>query len=327
MKFTKMHGIGNDYIYISCFDEDVSELLKDMEIYAPRLCDRHEGIGADGIVLIMESGSADFRMRMFNADGSEGRMCGNASRCVGKYVYEKGLTDKTVLALETASGIKTLTLYPEHGKIRTVRVDMGGFSLKPEDVPAKTADLTELPYPVTCVSVGNPHAVVFMDSLEELENLNLEETGPVFEHSKAFPEGVNTEFVYVNAPVLVEEKADRGLKAPEVAGTEIFGEEKADRGLKIEEKADRGLKVRVWERGSGETYACGTGACAAVIAAVKNGYFADDGGCVRTVFIKGGGALEINVYGNTVAMTGSAQTVYDGEFRLENYGDMERSGL
>lgn len=263
MKFTKMHGIGNDYIYFNCFDSDID--IKDPEALSVKLSDRHFGVGGDGIVLIMPSDKADFRMKMFNADGSEGAMCGNATRCIGKYVYERGLTDKTKLTLETRSGIKYLTLNVKDGKVETVAVDMGAPKI---GVVSGTLSANDTEYTYTFVDVGNPHCVIFTD---EVDNLELEKIGPAIENHELFPDRANVEFVKV-----------------------------------IDEKT---LQMRVWERGSGETWACGTGACATTVAAVENGI------CKKDTDIKvilRGGPLSIK-YSDTIIMTGSATFVFEGE--------------
>lgn len=275
MKFTKMHGIGNDYVYIDCFKETV----KDPQALAVKWSDRHKGIGGDGVILIMPSDKADFRMRMFNADGSEGKMCGNGTRCVGKYVYDRGLTDKTEITLETLSGIKYLTLHPENGKVRSVTVDMGLCSFRPQDIPIKSGSpLVKAPlevcgknWDITCVSMGNPHCVIFTDGIDSMP---LEQIGPQFENHPLFPERVNTEFV---------ETVD-----------------------------STHLKMRVWERGSGETMACGTGACATVAAAVKCGVCAEDTPVTVSLL---GGDLEIICSGGRLLMTGPAEIVFDGEIK------------
>lgn len=261
MKFTKMQGIGNDYIYFNCLETEID----DPEALSIKLSDRHFGVGGDGIVLIMKSDKADFRMRMFNADGSEGAMCGNATRCIGKYVYEKGLTDKTSLTLETKSGIKYLTLNVENGKVNTVAVDMG--EPKVGVVSGKlAANGTEYTY--TFVDMGNPHCVIFVDDADSLE---LEKIGPAIENHELFPDRANVEFVKV-----------------------------------IDENT---LRMRVWERGSGETWACGTGACATTVAAVANGISSKD----TDIKVKlNGGVLNIR-YSNTVLMTGPAAFVFEGE--------------
>lgn len=272
MKFTKMHGIGNDYIYIDCFKEKVEK----PEEIAIKYSDRHKGIGGDGVILIMPSEVADFRMRMFNADGSEGKMCGNGTRCVGKYVYDRGLTDKTEITLETLSGIKYLTLHVENGAVESVTVDMGECSFAPADIPLY-ADSEQIKAPltlcgkdweITCVSMGNPHCIVFTD---KLKNLDIERIGTAFENNPIFPERVNTEFVKV-----------------------------------IDSNT---ISMRVWERGCGETLACGTGACAAAVAAVKNGY------CKKNTDIRvklKGGDLIINYTNDTVYMTGETSLVFEG---------------
>ena len=272
--FTKMHGIGNDYIYINGFETTVD----DPACLSVRMSDRHFGVGGDGIVLILPSQVADVRMRMFNADGSEGKMCGNAIRCVGKYAYERGLCKKDIIRVETASGIKTLHLTVEAGLVKLVRVDMEAPILETRRIPvAFDGSNIDIPLrtefsdqPVTCVSMGNPHAVLFT---EGVDGLDLSRIGPMYERNPLFPEGVNTEFVEV-----------------------------------ID---DKNLKMRVWERGSGETLACGTGACATVVAAVLKGY-AKRGEDV-TVHLRGGDLL-VRWDDQTVWMTGSATFVFDGEY-------------
>ena len=275
MKFTKMQGIGNDYVYVNCFEETVADPERVSEI----ISDRHFGIGADGLVLIMPSDKADFRMRMFNADGSEGNMCGNATRCIGKFVYDNHLTDKTNITLETRSGIKKLTLYPENGKVKTVLVDMGKAVLKPEDNPMNVSGDTFINKPITvdgkevfitAVSMGNPHAVTYVDDVDSLE---LEKIGPSFENHPLFPERVNTEFIKI-----------------------------------LDEST---MQMRVWERGSGETWACGTGACAATAASVLNGYFPHDKEI--TVKLRGGDLFITYKSDGTVLMRGPAETVFTGE--------------
>ena len=272
MRFTKMHGAGNDYIYLNCFGGGPA----DPAALAVRLSDRHKGIGGDGLVLICPSGVADAKMRMFNADGSEGKMCGNAIRCVGKYLYDNGMTDKRDLTVETLSGIKQLRLFTENGKVTSVRVDMGAAVFDPARIPVllpgsavigERVHIAGGVHTITCVSMGNPHCVVF----EDPDEVDLEKLGPLFETDPIFPERVNTEFV-------------------KVVGRNV-------------------LKMRVWERGSGETMACGTGACAAVAAAVARGMFAR-GEDVKVLLR--GGELTINV-GETVYMTGEAVEVFEGE--------------
>ena len=278
MKFTKMQGIGNDYIYVNCFEEKVD----DPERVSQIVSDRHFGIGGDGLVLIMPSEKADFRMRMFNADGSEGNMCGNATRCIGKFVYDNGLTDKTEITLETKSGIKYLTLYPENGKVKTVLVNMGKAVLTPADIPMKAEGESFINKPIevlgsevyiTAVSMGNPHAVTYVD---DVMSLDLEKIGPAFENHPIFPERVNTEFIKV--------------------------------------LDSHTIQMRVWERGSGETWACGTGACAAAVASVKNGYFRN--GEEITVKLRGGDLFITYSTDGTVLMRGAAETVFTGEIDI-----------
>lgn len=278
MKFTKMQGIGNDYIYVNCFEEKVD----DPERVSQIVSDRHFGIGGDGLVLIMPSEKADFRMRMFNADGSEGNMCGNATRCIGKFVYDNGLTDKTEITLETKSGIKYLTLYPENGKIKTVLVNMGKAVLTPADIPMNAEGESFINKPIevlgsevyiTAVSMGNPHAVTYVD---DVMSLDLEKIGPAFENHPIFPERVNTEFIKV--------------------------------------LDSHTIQMRVWERGSGETWACGTGACAAAVASVKNGYFKN--GEEITVKLRGGDLFITYNTDGTVLMRGAAETVFTGEIDI-----------
>lgn len=277
MKFTKMHGIGNDYIYFNCFEENV----ENPEELAIRLSDRHFSVGGDGIVLIMPSEICDFRMRMFNSDGSEGKMCGNATRCIGKYVYEKGLTEKTEFTLETLGGIKQLRLEVKDGEVVSVTVDMGRADFKAEDIPviAESSEVVEQPLTVngvthliTCVSMGNPHCVIFTEGIDALE---LEKIGPSYENHPMFPERINTEFAEYISP--------------------------------------RELKMRVWERGSGETLACGTGACATVSAAVKTGR------CPSDEFIDVkliGGTLNVMYKSDgTVIMKGPAAFAFEGEIK------------
>lgn len=274
MKFSKMHGIGNDYIYVNCFEETVDEPEKVSVVVS----NRRFGIGSDGLVLIMPSDKADFRMRIFNADGSEAMMCGNASRCIGKYVYDMGLTEKTDITLETNSGIKYLKLFVSDGKTESVSVDMNKAILKPADIPVKSDLETFIAQPlsvkgkdykVTCVSMGNPHAVVFT---ENTDSLDLEKIGPDFENHEIFPNRVNTEFVEV-----------------------------------IDSHT---LKMRVWERGSGETFACGTGACATVVAAVLNGFCNYDDEIL--VHLRGGDLKITYQKDGTVIMTGPATYVFEG---------------
>lgn len=279
MKFTKMHGIGNDYIYFNCLDNDIS----DPNGLSIALSDRHFGVGGDGIVMIMRSKVADFRMRMFNADGSEGKMCGNATRCIGKYVYEKGLTDKTEITLETLGGIKQLELNVADGKVVSVKVNMGKAVLEPEKIPVlldgdkivgRETVVGGNKHSITCVSMGNPHCVIFT---ENIDSLDLEKIGPKYENDPIFSERVNTEFVEI---------IDKNT-----------------------------LKMRVWERGSGETWACGTGASAVCVAAVLNGFASYDSDV--TIKLRGGDLVINYKKDGTVYMTGPAAFVFEGETEKE----------
>lgn len=274
MRFTKMNGIGNDYVYVNCFLEEV----EDPPALARFVSERHFGVGSDGLILIRPSKKADFQMDMYNADGSRGEMCGNGIRCVGKYVYDYGLTDKTEVTVDTLAGIKLLQLTVENGRVAAVRVNMGAPVLEAAVIPV-TADsspvinepikVQDREYRMTCVSMGNPHAVVFMEGVKELE---IEKPGPYFENHPCFPRRVNTEFVEV---------LDRNT-----------------------------VNMRVWERGSGETLACGTGACATVVACVLNGLTENK----VTVHLLGGDLfIEWDRKENVVYMTGPASTVFDGE--------------
>ncbi|MGN1417675.1 MAG: diaminopimelate epimerase [Oscillospiraceae bacterium] len=278
MKFTKMQGIGNDYVYVNCFEEKVDDPSEVSKIVS----DRHFGIGSDGLVLITPSDKADFRMRMFNADGSEGKMCGNASRCIGKYVYDNHLTDKTEITLETLSGIKYLKLFPENGLVKTVEVNMGEAVLVPKDIPMNAEGDTFINKPITvggkevhitAVSMGNPHAVIFTSGID---SLRLEDIGPAYEKHPIFPEQVNTEFAEV-----------------------------------IDSHT---LKMRVWERGSGETWACGTGACATAVAACLNGHCKQ--GEEITIKLRGGELYITYLENGQVLMRGPAEKVFDGEIDL-----------
>ncbi|MDE7312918.1 MAG: diaminopimelate epimerase [Eubacterium sp.] len=287
MKFTKMHGLGNDYIYVDCFQETVA----DPEKAAKFLSDRHFGVGSDGLVLIKPSKQADFEMAMYNADGSRGEMCGNAIRCVAKYVYDHNMTDKTSISIETLAGIKYADLHITGGKVASVRVNMG----QPELIPQKIPVVYEMPqaegvqqalskvvdcpitvggtqYRMTCVSMGNPHCVVYVDDVDSLE---LAKLGTQFERHACFPNRVNTEFVRV---------LDKNT-----------------------------VQMRVWERGSGETLACGTGACAVTVASILNGYT----NRLVTVKLLGGDlVIEWDEQTGIVYMTGSAEHVFDGEIAL-----------
>ena len=260
MHFTKMHGLGNDYLYVY---GEVPENIAELSI---KLSERHFGAGSDGMIYISPSDIADFKMRIFNADGSEAKMCGNGIRCVGKYVYDKGYTDKKKLTIETLSGIKTLDLQVIGGKVKTVAVDMGKAEVS--DNMTLLIDGDEVI--CTPVSVGNPHAVIFVSNIDEAPLMTL---GPKMEHNPAFPDGVNNEFI-------------------EVVDSHT-------------------LRMRVWERGSGVTMACGTGACASTAAAIKNGYCSFD---EDISVILDGGTLKIRISQDySVTMTGPAEMIYEGE--------------
>lgn len=277
MKFTKMEGCGNDYVYVNGFEEKIDNPNE----VAIAVSDRHFGIGSDGLIIINPSEVADFKMCMYNADGSEGKMCGNGIRCVAKYVYDFNLTDKDVIAVETLSGIKTLKLNVENGKVKTVRVNMGAPILECDKVPVKYDDENMINKPVkvdgktfniTCVSMGNPHAVTFIN---DTDNLEIEKIGPKFENNEIFPDKVNTEFIQI---------IDKNI-----------------------------VKMRVWERGSGETFACGTGACASVVASVLNGLTENK---VTVKLLGGDLEIEYNQDENTVYMTGPARVVFTGEYDI-----------
>lgn len=278
LKFTKMHGCGNDYIYFDCFSQKIDN-PGELSI---KLSDRHKGIGGDGIVLICPSDAADAKMRMFNADGSEGKMCGNAIRCVGKYLFENGIAEKNEISVETLSGIKYLKLSAKGGKVESVCVNMGRADFTPKNIPVvsdldkvvnRMVTVKDKEYAITAVSVGNPHCVVFVD---DVASFDVEKIGPEFEFSPLFPERVNTEFIKIIDPVTIE--------------------------------------MRVWERGSGETFACGTGACAAVAAACENGYCK----CGEDITVRlRGGDLSINYTDDgTVFMTGGAVKVFEGSVQV-----------
>ena len=276
MKFTKMQGLGNDYVYVNGFEERIENPSE----MAVKVSNRNFGVGSDGLILINPSEKADFEMEMYNADGSRGEMCGNGIRCVAKYVYDYGLTDKTHISVETLGGIKYLDLTVEDGKVVLVRVDMGSPILTPAQIPviADESEAVAVPilvdeteYQMTCVSMGNPHAVIFMDDIEHLE---IEKIGPKFEHHERFPNRVNTEFVKV---------LDRHT-----------------------------VSMRVWERGSGETLACGTGACAVAVACILGGYTENK----VTVKLLGGDLLiEWDREQNKIYMTGPAEVVFDGVWK------------
>ena len=277
VKFTKMQGCGNDYVYVDC----TKDVIDNIPETARRVSDRHFGIGSDGLILIRTSKQADFMMDMYNYDGSRAQMCGNGIRCVAKYVYDNKLTDKKHLQIETLSGIRDLDLTVADGKVTFVTVDMGKPVLKPSLIPVisdkeivikEPINVDNKIYEVTCVSMGNPHAVVFVD---DTKNLPMETIGPLFEHHEMFPERVNTEFVHV---------ADRSH-----------------------------IHMRVWERGAGETLACGTGACASVIACILNGFTDHE----VTVSLLGGDlTIRYDEKLDRVFMTGPAVKVFDGEINL-----------
>ena len=281
MKFTKMHGCGNDYVYVNCFEETVNNPAAVSEYVS----DRRFGIGSDGLILICPSETADFRMVMYNADGSEGSMCGNGIRCVAKYVYDYGLTDKTEISVETKSGIKYLELTVENGKVSLVKVNMGAPGLLAKEIPVisdkeKVIDepvtIQGKEYRITCVSMGNPHAVTVV---EDTASFPVEKIGPFFENHEMFPDRVNTEFVQL------------------ISRSE--------------------MNMRVWERGSRETWACGTGTCASVVACVINGY-TDEHVLVHLL----GGDLQIfyDRAADTVWMTGPAAVVFVGEIDVSEVG-------
>lgn len=278
MKFTKMHGCGNDYVYVDC----TKKRLDNPEKVSEFVSDRHFGIGSDGLILINPSEVADFEMAMYNADGSRGEMCGNGIRCVAKFVYDKGLTDKTTITIETLAGIKTLDLTVKNGAVETVKVNMGSPELKSELIPVvsdkeKVVDekvtVDGIEYSITCVSMGNPHCVTFLE--QDVRTLDLPKIGPSFENNEIFPKRINTEFVNI---------IDRTH-----------------------------LRMRVWERGSGETLACGTGACATAVAAIVNGYCDDT---VDIELLGGHLSIQYDRDANLVFMTGPATIVYDGEINI-----------
>ena len=283
-KFTKMQGCGNDYIYVNGFTEKIPQEEKTELVR--HISDRHFGIGGDGVIFINPSSEADFEMEMYNADGSRAEMCGNGIRCVAKYVYDKGLTDKTDISVISCGQIKYLQLFLKEGWVDTVRVNMGAPELRPERIPVTVAEagmplekerIVNAPiivqgkeYKMTCVSMGNPHAVIF---LEDVTNLEIEQIGPYFENHERFPKRINTEFVKV-----------------------------------LDKKT---VQMRVWERGTGETLACGTGCCATVVACILNG-LTDEKVTVKLL----GGEIEIewDREANLVYMTGPAVTVFEGEY-------------
>jgi len=279
MIFTKMHGAGNDYIYVNCFKETVQNI----EQIAIKVSDRHFGIGSDGLVLILPSQVADFKMDMYNADGSQGKMCGNAIRCVSKYVYDNKMTDKKDIAIETLSGIKYIKVETENDQVVRATVNMGEPILKPRDIPTtfngdivvnKNITVAGVSVDVTCVSMGNPHCVTFVPDVEALK---LESIGPDFENYECFPDRINTEFVE-----LLDSKT---------------------------------IKMRVWERGSGETLACGTGACASVVASILCGHCKKDED-VKVILLGGELTIRWDRASNNVFMTGPATTVFTGEIDI-----------
>ncbi len=278
LKFTKMEGLGNDYIYVDV----ISQKINNVEKLAKKFSDRHFGIGSDGLILIDKSDKADFKMNIYNSDGSQAEMCGNGIRCVGKYVYDKRLTDKTVITIETLAGIKKLELFLDNDKVSLVKVDMGEPILKANNIPVinyslnKSLDGTEFiktnvnGYDLTLVSMGNPHALCFLETID----FDINEVGPIIENDKNFPNRINVEFIKI--------------------------------------KNTKEIDMRVWERGAGETLACGTGACAALVASYLNGY------TVRKVIVNLlGGKLEIDWdKDNHIYMTGPARKVFEGKIDL-----------
>lgn len=279
IKFTKMHGLGNDYVYIDCTN---GQEIEDISTLAQFVSNRHFGIGSDGLILICESNVADFKMRMFNYDGSEAEMCGNGIRCVGKFVYDKGLTNKETITVETLAGIKKLKFNIKEGKVQTVEVDMGEPILEAKNIPVVSSkspvknlkiQLDDKEFIFTCVSMGNPHAITIVD---DVKNFDIEKYGPILEIDSHFPKRANIEFI---------ELVDKN-----------------------------NIKMRVWERGAGETLACGTGACASVVACNLNDYIENEADVELL-----GGTLNIkwNKENNHIYMTGTATTVFEGELELQ----------
>ena len=277
MKFTKMQGLGNDYVYVNCFKEKIENPSE----VAIKVSNRNFGVGSDGLIMINPSKVADFEMEMYNADGSRGEMCGNGIRCVGKYVYDYGLTDKTSISVETLGGIKYLDFTVEDGKVKLVKVDMGSPELVPSNIPIVAEGdsvidapimVDEVEYRMTGVSMGNPHTVVYIDDVAGLE---IEKIGPKFENHERFPNRINTEFARV---------IDRNT-----------------------------VEMRVWERGSGETLACGTGACAVAVASILNGLTEDK---VTVKLIGGDLLIEWDRESNKVYMTGPAEVSFEGEIQI-----------
>ncbi|MEI6578659.1 MAG: diaminopimelate epimerase [Eubacteriales bacterium] len=279
MKFTKMHGAGNDYIYVNCFEEKV---LNPCDT-AVKVSDRHFGIGSDGLVLIEPSSIADFKMDIYNSDGSQAKMCGNATRCVAKYVFDNGLTKKQEISLETLSGIKYIKMSVENGKVQSATVNMGAPITEPKKIPVdldgdmaldRKINVDGKEYAVTCISMGNPHCVVF---IEDTDSLKIDQIGPFFEKHKLFPDRINTEFIRI---------VDANT-----------------------------LKMRVWERGAGETLACGTGACAATVAAILNG-FCKKNEDISVILLGGVLTIRWDSKSDDVFMTGPAQTVCTGDIDI-----------
>lgn len=277
IKFTKMQGLGNDYVYMDA----IHQKIENESSLAQFVSNRHFGIGSDGLILICKSDVADFKMRMFNSDGSEAEMCGNGIRCVGKFVYDKGLTDKTTVTIETLAGIKTLELNTKEGKVETVKVDMGEPILNPKEIPVISdeepvknlmLEAEGRKFKFTCVSMGNPHAIT---EVEDTEKFDVEKYGKVLEVDKAFPNKTNVEFIQI---------VDKNH-----------------------------VKMRVWERGAGETLACGTGACATAVACYLNG---KTGRNVEVELLGGKLFIEWNEENNHIFMTGPAVTVFEGVLEI-----------
>lgn len=285
MKFAKMQGCGNDYVYMDC----TKKKLENASLVAQFVSERHFGIGSDGLILINSSDKADFEMEMYNADGSRGEMCGNGIRCVAKYVYDKGLTDKTEITVDTLAGVKRLQLFLKDGKVDTVRVNMGTPIIDCRRIPVtypenemigKPMEVNGRIFNATCVSMGNPHCVLFLD--EDVTDMDLTEIGPAFENHPTFPKKINTEFCNI-----------------------------------ID---DKNIRMRVWERGSGETLACGTGACATQVAAVLNGLTQDE----VTIHLLGGDLqIEYDRQNNTVYMTGPARFSFEGDIEIPDLEEKE----
>ncbi len=277
LKFTKMHGCGNDYIYVNCFNQE----LPFPKEFSREFSQRRYGIGSDGLILVCPSDIADAKMRMFNADGSEGKMCGNGIRCVGKFLHDNGLSSSRKMTVETLSGVKEVLLLSNSDNVGTLKINMGSPSFFSGDVPVFTDKkeivnesfcIDNLNYKITCLSMGNPHCVVFKDNIG---NINIEKIGSLFEKNSMFPEGINTEFIEV-----------------------------------IDEN---NINMRVWERGSGETLACGTGACASVVACIRNGLCKKDEDITVNLL---GGKLTVKYSDNTVYMTGEAKKIFEGEVEI-----------